>query len=64
MIVLANTLSAVAMVLGTLLNLYFWIVVIAAVITWVRPAPSNPGEPSWTSMNSTFWKSTPPRTPS
>ena len=42
MIVLANTLSAVAMVLGTLLNLYFWIVVIAAVITWVRPDPYNP----------------------
>lgn len=27
MIVLANTLSAVALVLGGLLNLYFWIVI-------------------------------------
>ncbi len=42
MIVLANTLSAVALVLGSLLNIYFWIVVIACVITWVRPDPYNP----------------------
>ena len=42
MIVLANTLSAVALVLGSLLNLYFWIVIIAAVLTWVRPDPYNP----------------------
>lgn len=41
MIVLANTLSAVASVLGMLLNLYFWIVVIAALITWVKPDPYN-----------------------
>ena len=34
MIVLANTLSAVALVLGGLLNLYFWIVIIAAVLTY------------------------------
>ena len=42
MIVLANTLSAIALVLGSLLNIYFWIVVIAAVLTWVRPDPYNP----------------------
>ena len=42
MIVLANTLSAVALVLGSLLNIYFWIVVIAALVTWVRPDPYNP----------------------
>lgn len=42
MIVLANTLSAVAMVLGSLLNIYFWIVVIACIITWVSPNPANP----------------------
>ena len=42
MIVLANTLSALALVLGGLLNLYFWIVIIAAVLTWVRPDPYNP----------------------
>lgn len=42
MILFANTLSAVAAVLGALLNLYFWIVVIAALITWVNPSPYNP----------------------
>lgn len=41
MIILANTLSAIASVLGMLLNLYFWIVVIAALITWVKPDPYN-----------------------
>ena len=42
MIILANTMSAVAMILGPLLSLYFWIVIIAAVLTWVRPDPYNP----------------------
>ena len=28
--------------LGSLLSLYFWIVIIAAVLTWVRPDPYNP----------------------
>ena len=42
MIVLANTLSAIALVLGSLLNIYFWIVIISAVLTWVRPDPYNP----------------------
>lgn len=42
MIILTNTLSAIAIVLKMLLNLYFWIVVIAALITWVRPDPYNP----------------------
>lgn len=38
---LGNTLGAIAMVLSGLLNVYFWVVVIAAVITWVRPDPYN-----------------------
>ena len=42
MIVVANTMSAIALVLGSLLSLYFWIVIIAAVPTWVRPDPYNP----------------------
>ena len=41
MIVLSNTLSAIAAVLGSLLNIYMWIVIIAALITWVRPDPYN-----------------------
>ena len=42
MFVIQNILLAVGNVLGALLNLYFWIVVIAAVISWVRPDPFNP----------------------
>ncbi len=42
MILMANILSGIATVLGSLLTIYFWIVVIAAVITWVRPDPYNP----------------------
>lgn len=42
MIVVANTMSAIALVLGSLLSLYLWIVIIAAVLTWVRPDPYNP----------------------
>lgn len=42
MIVVANTMSAIALVLGSLLSLYFWIVIIAAMLTWVRPDPYNP----------------------
>jgi hypothetical protein len=31
-----------AMVLGSLLNLYWWIVFVAVLITWVNPDPYNP----------------------
>lgn len=41
MILLANTLQGIAIVLRGLLNIYFWIVIIAALITWVRPDPYN-----------------------
>ncbi|MEG2172490.1 MAG: YggT family protein [Desulfovibrionaceae bacterium] len=42
MIIFANTLSAIAIVAGVLLKLYFWVVVISALLTWVRPDPYNP----------------------
>ena len=42
MVVLANTLSAVAMVLKTVLDLYFWVVIVACILTWVNPDPYNP----------------------
>ncbi|MCR5813017.1 MAG: YggT family protein [Desulfovibrio sp.] len=42
MVVLANTLSAVAMVLRTVLDLYFWVVIVACILTWVNPDPYNP----------------------
>lgn len=41
MILLSNALSAIAFVLSAVLNIYFWIVVVAALITWVRPDPHN-----------------------
>lgn len=41
MILLANTLNGIAIVLGSLLNIYFWIVIVAALVTWVRPDPNN-----------------------
>ena len=31
-----------ANVLGGLLNIYFWIVIIAALLTWIEPNPYNP----------------------
>jgi YggT family protein len=42
MIVVSNALSAAAAVLGSLLNIYFWIVIISAVLSWVKPDPYNP----------------------
>ena len=42
MIVLPNLIKAVAVVLDTVLTLYFWIVIITAVLSWVRPDPYNP----------------------
>ncbi len=42
MIILSNFLMAVAMVLNTVLNIYFWIVIGSAVLSWVNPDPHNP----------------------
>jgi YggT family protein len=42
MIVLPNLIKAVAVVLDTLLTLYFWAVIISALLSWVRPDPYNP----------------------
>ena len=41
-IILRNFTLAVAMVLDKLLTLYLWIVVAAAVLSWVNPDPNNP----------------------
>jgi YggT family protein len=40
--ILANLLQAIASVLNTVLTLYFWIVIISALLTWVNPDPYNP----------------------
>ncbi len=42
MFILANFLSAVAQVLDVLLNIYWWIILIRALISWVNPDPYNP----------------------
>lgn len=42
MFVLANFIGAVAGVIDVVLQIYMWIVIIAALITWVNPDPSNP----------------------
>ena len=42
MILLSNFLAGIAMVLKYLLNIYFWIVIAAALISWVSPNPANP----------------------
>ena len=42
MIVFSNALGATAAILGSLLNIYFWIVIISAVLSWVKPDPYNP----------------------
>lgn len=42
MFVLSNFVGAVAGVLDVVLTIYMWIVIIAAVISWVNPDPYNP----------------------
>ena len=41
-IVLRQTVLAIATILNSLLTLYFWILLAAAVISWVNPDPNNP----------------------
>src|SRR5262252_10865824 len=40
--VVARAIVALGSVLDSLLGLYFWIVVIAALLSWVSPDPRNP----------------------
>ncbi len=42
MFVLANIFHALAYVIDTLLWVYFWIIIIRALISWVNPDPWNP----------------------
>ena len=39
--IFANLLTAIATVLDIVLSLYFWIVIISALLTWVNPDPYN-----------------------
>ncbi|WP_282010672.1 YggT family protein [Nitrospina watsonii] len=42
MFILAEFLKATATVLSIALNLYMWIVIIRALLSWVNPDPHNP----------------------
>jgi YggT family protein len=42
MFALANVLRALADVLDIALNLYMWLIIAQAVLTWVNPDPYNP----------------------
>lgn len=42
MFVFANLLGALAQLLGIALNMYMWIIIIRAIVSWVNPDPHNP----------------------
>ena len=42
MFILGNLLLAIAHILDIILNIYTWIIIIAALISWVNPDPYNP----------------------
>lgn len=39
--VLSSLLEAIANILHTLINIYIWIIIASAIISWVRPDPYN-----------------------
>ncbi len=42
MFVFGNVILGIAKVLGVVLNIYMWVVIIRALLTWVNPDPYNP----------------------
>ena len=42
MFVLSNFLQAIASILNTVLTIYFWVIIVSAVLSWVNPDPYNP----------------------
>jgi len=42
MFVLGNFIIALAQIINTLLTVFYWLVLIRALISWVNPDPSNP----------------------
>jgi len=40
--IIGNFFSAVAFLVNTVLKLYFWVIIVAALLSWVRPDPYNP----------------------
>ncbi|MFV0421383.1 YggT family protein [Oleidesulfovibrio sp.] len=37
-----NFITTVAKILDSVLSLYFWVIIVAAVLSWVNPDPYNP----------------------
>jgi len=42
MFVIGNFISAIAMIANIVLNLFMWIIIARAVLSWVNPDPYNP----------------------
>lgn len=42
MFVIGNLLTALALVLNTVLQIYMWIIIGSAILSWVNPDPFNP----------------------
>lgn len=42
MVVISTLIEALAQILHMVINIYIWVIIIAALITWVRPDPNNP----------------------
>ncbi|GAB7080352.1 YggT family protein [Megalodesulfovibrio paquesii] len=42
MTVFSNLLSTLAFILSTVLQIYMWVVIISAALSWVNPDPYNP----------------------
>ena len=42
MFLVANFIKASAQVLGIALNIYMWVIIIRALLSWVNPDPYNP----------------------
>jgi len=42
MVIFSTLIEAVAQILHMVINIYIWVVIISALITWVKPDPYNP----------------------
>lgn len=42
MFIASNFITSIAEVIGIILNLYMWVIIIRALISWVNPDPYNP----------------------
>ena len=42
MFVLGNFIAAIATIVGIILQVYFWVVIVSALLSWVNPDPNNP----------------------